>query len=243
MVVIGVTGGVGTGKTTVANMLKRLGAVVLDADAIAHEVMEPKRLAWREIVKAFGEDVLNGDQTVNRRRLAALVFRDESSRKRLERIIHPRVLREINARLHRLRRPSTACLDSARRCPERANASRGTLKTPSRARVEGRRSRKARVVVLDIPLLIEAGARELVDVLVVVTAPPEVQRQRLHAKFGWTEEETDARIRAQWDLSAKAALADAVVDNADGVETTRTQVKRLWNRLGLRSSKSSISQR
>ena len=208
MVVIGVTGGVGTGKTTVANMLKRLGAVVLDADAIAHQVMEPKRLAWRQIVKTFGEGVLNDDQTVNRRRLAALVFQDEQSRKRIERIIHPRVLRQIKVRLHRLRR-----------------------------------TRKMQVVVLDIPLLIEAGAQDLADVLVVVTASPDVQRERLRAKFGWTDEEITARIGAQWDVSAKAALADVVVDNADGVETTRTQVKRLWNRLVPRSSKSSTSRR
>ena len=207
MVVIGVTGGVGTGKTTVANMMKRLGAVVLDADAIAHQVMEPKRLAWRQIVKTFGEGVLNDDQTVNRRRLAALAFHDEPSRRRLERIIHPRVLREIKARLHRLQR------------------------------------RNIKAVVLDIPLLIEVGAHDMVDTLVVVTAPPEVQRERLKAKFGWTDEETSARIAAQWDLSAKAALADVVVDNADGVETTRTQVKRLWSKLAPRSSKSSTSRR
>ena len=220
MIVIGVTGGVGTGKTTVANMMKRLGAVVLDADVIAHQVMEPKRLAWREIVKAFGKGVLNDDQTVNRRRLAALIFRDEALRRRLERIIHPRVLRQIKSRLRRLRRPST-----------------------SQVRVEGRRSRRTRAVVLDIPLLVETGAQNLVDALVVVTAPPEVQRRRLKDKFGWTDEETRARIDAQWDLAAKAALADAVVDNADGVETTRTQVRRLWNRLVPRNNKSSISRR
>ena len=208
MVVIGVTGGVGTGKTTVANMLKRLGAVVLDADAMAHQAMEPRRLAWREIVKAFGEGVLNDDQTVNRKRLAALAFQDEQNRKRIERIIHPRVLREIKVRLHRLRR-----------------------------------IRKMQVVVLDIPLLIEAGAQDLADVLVVVTAPADVQRERLRDKFGWTDEEITARISAQWDLSAKAALADLVVDNGDGVEATRTQVKRLWNRLVPHSSKSSTSRR
>ena len=76
MVVIGVTGGVGTGKTTVAKMFAQLGAAVLDADAIAHRLMEPKRLAWRVIVAAFGEGILNADQTINRRKLAAVVFAD-----------------------------------------------------------------------------------------------------------------------------------------------------------------------
>lgn len=195
--VIGVTGGVGTGKSTVAGMFRKLGAVVLDADAIAHEVMEPKRIAWRQIVRAFGEGILNDDGTVNRRKLAGLVFQDIEARRRLERIIHPPVLREIRRRLHRLRR-----------------------------------SRRTRAVVLDVPLLIEAGAQALADALVVVTAPPEVQRERLRVKHGWSDEEMEARRAAQMELSAKVALADYVVDNADGVEATRTQVKQLWEQLG-----------
>ena len=194
MVVIGITGGVGTGKSTVAKMFQQLGAVVLDADVIAHLVMEPKRLAWRQIVKAFGEDVLNEDQTINRKRLAAIVFADDERRKWLERIIHPKVLHVIKQQLHRLKR-----------------------------------SRRVRAVVLDVPLLMEAGAEGLADVLVVVTAPPQVQRERLKKKYGWSEEETNARMAAQWDLSAKVALADHVVENSDGVDATRTQVKRIWN--------------
>ena len=208
MVVIGVTGGVGTGKSTVAGMFKRLGAVVLDADAIAHRVMEPRRLAWREIAKTFGERMLNDDQTINRRRLASLVFSDEPSRRRLDAIIHPRVMREIRRHLHRLRG-----------------------------------SRRIRAVVLDVPLLVEVGAQQFVDALVVVTAPPGVQRERLKRQHGWSEEETHARIAAQWKLSAKAALADHVVDNSDGVDATRTQVKRIWDQLGLRNRQSSTSRR
>ena len=196
MVVIGVTGGVGTGKSTVATMFKQLGAVVLDADVIAHQIMEPKRLAWRQIVKTFGEDILNEDQTINRRRLATLVFHDEQQRKRLERIIHPPVLRWVKQRLHRLAR-----------------------------------SRRVRAVVLDVPLLVEVGAQGLVDALVVVTTPPQVQRERLTHKYGWLEEEAEARVAAPWDLSAKVALADHVVDNSNGVDSTRTQVKRIWSKL------------
>ena len=196
MVVIGVTGGVGTGKSTVAKMFEQLGAAVLDADAMAHRVMEPKRLAWRQIVKAFGERLLNDDQTINRSRLASIVFRDEQSRRRLERIVHPPVLRHIRQQLHRLRR-----------------------------------SRRIRAVVLDVPLLVEVGAQDLVDALVVVTAPPELQRERIRRRYGWSEEEARSRIAAQWELSAKVALADQVVDNSDGVDATRTQVKRIWNQL------------
>ncbi|MBI4597365.1 MAG: dephospho-CoA kinase [Candidatus Omnitrophica bacterium] len=196
MIVIGVTGGVGMGKSTVAKMLARKGAVVLDADALSHEAMEPKKLAWRKIVKAFGERVLNDDQTIRRQQLAAVVFRDAQQRQRLEQILHPQVLRMMKQQIQRLRR-----------------------------------SCKVNAVVVDVPLLLEAGGSGLVDALVVVTARPEVQRQRLKNAHGWTDEEIDARMAAQWDVSAKAALADVVVENSDGVDRTRTQVDRLWNRL------------
>jgi dephospho-CoA kinase len=207
MIVIGVTGGVGTGKSTVAGMFKRLGAVVLDADLIAHRLMEPKRLAWRRIVKEFGPAVLNDDETINRRRLAEMVFKSEQFRERLEAIVHPGVMREIRRQLHQLRR-----------------------------------TRRLKAVVLDVPLLIEVGAHKLVDAVVVVTAPPEVQRERVRRQHGWTEAELDARVRAQLGVSAKAALADHVVDNGNGVDATRTQVTRLWQKLVLlRPKRSSIS--
>ena len=208
MVVIGLTGGVGTGKSTVAGMFKRLGAAVLDADAIAHEVMEPKHLAWRKVVQAFGESILNSDQTINRARLAARVFADAGERVRLERIVHPHVLREIRQRLRRLGR-----------------------------------SRRTRAVVLDVPLLVEAGAHRLADALVVVTAPPDIQRRRIRERRGWSAEEAESRIGAQWELSAKAALADHVVDNGNGVDATRTQVKGIWRQLVPANRPSSTSRR
>ena len=199
MVVIGVTGGVGTGKSTVAKMFKELGAAVLDADAIAHQVMEPKRLAWRQIVETFGEGVLNEDQTINRSRLASIVFQDVQRRKQLEAMIHPHVLRHIKQQLHRLRR-----------------------------------NRRVKAAVLDVPLLVETGADQFVDALVVVTAPPSVQRERLSRRYGGSED-LEARIASQWELSAKVALADYVVDNANGVDATRTQVKRIWQQLEQRN--------
>ena len=195
MVVIGVTGGVGTGKSTVAKMFQALGAVVLDADAMAHQLMEPKRLGWRRVVERFGEDILNEDQSINRRRLAEIVFRDAQRRRDLEAIIHPQVLRQIKQQLRRLGR-----------------------------------SRRVRAVVLDVPLLVEVDAQGMADALVVVTAPRDVQMQRLSHRYG-DPEEARVRIAAQMELSAKAALADVVVDNAGTLDATRTQVKRIWEQL------------
>ncbi|MCP9447535.1 MAG: dephospho-CoA kinase [Nitrospira sp.] len=94
MVLVGLTGGVATGKSTVASMFKQCGAVIIDADALARSVVEPGKPAWREIVKSFGKTVLNPDRTINRRVLGDIVFRDPEKLRRLERIVHPRVSRE-----------------------------------------------------------------------------------------------------------------------------------------------------
>lgn len=94
MILIGLTGGVATGKSTVAQMFKQCGAVVIDADVLAREVVQPDKPAWRDVVRTFSKKVLNPDRTINRQALGSIVFRYPAKRRRLERIIHPRVARE-----------------------------------------------------------------------------------------------------------------------------------------------------
>jgi dephospho-CoA kinase len=94
MILVGLTGGVATGKSTVAKMFKQCGAVVIDADELAHEVVKPGKPAWREIGALFGIAVLNQDRSLNRQALGSIVFRNPKKRRQLERIIHPRVARE-----------------------------------------------------------------------------------------------------------------------------------------------------
>lgn len=91
MKLIGLTGGIASGKSTVAKILGRLGAAIIDADALAREVVEPDRDAWREIVASFGPEVLRADRTLDRQKLRAIIFNDAGARKKLESIIHPRV--------------------------------------------------------------------------------------------------------------------------------------------------------
>lgn len=102
MQLIGLTGGIASGKSTVAKILEQLGAAVVNADALAREVVEPGRDAWKEIVDAFGAEVLQPDQSLDRQKLRAIIFNNPEARKKLESIIHPRVraLAEERIRQH-----------------------------------------------------------------------------------------------------------------------------------------------
>ncbi|HXV79165.1 MAG TPA: dephospho-CoA kinase [Candidatus Binatia bacterium] len=91
MKLVGLTGGIASGKSTVAAILRRLGASIINADKLAREVVEPEQEAWKEIVAMFGLDILHKDKTLDRRKLRKIVFENAEARKQLEAIIHPRV--------------------------------------------------------------------------------------------------------------------------------------------------------
>jgi dephospho-CoA kinase len=94
MIVVGLTGGIATGKSTVAQLFKQCGAIVIDADKLARDMVRPGTPAWREIVKSFGKSILRTDRSINRHALGLIVFRNRGKLRRLEGIIHPRVARE-----------------------------------------------------------------------------------------------------------------------------------------------------
>jgi dephospho-CoA kinase len=97
--VIGLTGGIGSGKSTVATILRELGCEIIDADQVARDVVRPGLPAYEEIVSSFGRDVLLPDGTLDRKKLAAIVFRDPAARLRLEAITHPRIALETQRRI------------------------------------------------------------------------------------------------------------------------------------------------
>jgi dephospho-CoA kinase len=100
---IGVTGGIGSGKSTVAGMLGELGATVINADRVGHEVYEPGTRGWQQIVDAFGQGVVAPDGTIDRKRLGTIVFADPAALKRLNAIVHPLIHDEIARRISALR--------------------------------------------------------------------------------------------------------------------------------------------
>lgn len=103
MLVIGLTGGIGTGKSEAARHLKGLGAAVIEADAVGHEVYKPNTECWREVVSAFGEDVLQPNGEIDRRKLGGIVFSSPEQLARLNGIVHPGIARMVTDQLERLR--------------------------------------------------------------------------------------------------------------------------------------------
>jgi dephospho-CoA kinase len=98
MLIVGLTGGVASGKTAVSKVLKEQGAYIIDADHIARELVQPRKPAWKEIIRAFGQEILQEDGCIHRKKLAGRVFADIKQRKRLNRILHPRIRKEMDRR-------------------------------------------------------------------------------------------------------------------------------------------------
>lgn len=197
MLVIGLTGGIAAGKSTVCAMFAERGAVCLDSDRLAHEAMEPGRPAYQEIVQRFGPSVVGPDGVLNRRALGALVFRDDAARRELEAIIHPRVIEAVQ---------------------ERVAALRAAPEPPP-------------LVVVEIPLLFEAGLEWLVDKTIVVAAEQGIQLQRLTSRSGLSPEEAMLRIKAQMPSGEKERRADFVIHTDMPLDAVRKQVDCIWQAL------------
>jgi dephospho-CoA kinase len=191
---VGLTGGIGSGKSTVARMLAERGAVVVDADQIARELVEPGGAALAELVTEFGPRILQADGSLSRAELAALAFSDPRATERLNAIMHPLI---------------------------RVEAERRIGEEP-----------QAPVVVYDMPLLVETGQRDLVDVVVVVDVPEEVQLDRAVRLRGLDEEDVQRRMSVQASRADRLARADVVIDNSGSLPRTHEQVDALWESLG-----------
>jgi dephospho-CoA kinase len=99
MKTIGLTGGIGSGKSTVSQILAELGAFVIDADKVGHDIYLPGKEAWQQVADAFGRDILAPDQTIDRKKLGAIVFGSDEARKKLNAIVHPLMFKDIDRRI------------------------------------------------------------------------------------------------------------------------------------------------
>lgn len=200
MLVVGLTGGIGSGKSTVASLLAERGAVTIDADALARAAVEPDGPAYRAVVGRFGAGVLAADGAIDRRRLAAVVFADPQARADLEAIVHPAVRAAVAERV-------AALADSDR------------------------------IVVVEIPLLVESPAsRADLQAVIVVDCPEDMAVARLVAQRGMSDADARARVAAQASRDERLALADVIVDNGNGLDRLADEVDRCWRWLEHRAS-------
>lgn len=190
--ILGITGSFGSGKTTVARIFKSFGAKIIDADKLAHKCIRPENPAYKRIVNVFGKDILNKNRTINRENLARIVFNNKNFLKRLDKIIHPQVIRIIKQQIN---------------------------------------TAKSKIIVLDAPLLIEAGLRQIVDKIIVVKITRKKQIERIKNKTFLGSLDILKRIKSQISLSRKVRLADFVIDNSGTINKTRSQVVRIWKKL------------
>jgi dephospho-CoA kinase len=192
MFTVGLTGGIGSGKSTVADLFAELGTPVVDTDAIAHQLTAPGGAALAAIHAQFGDAVMQADGTLDRAALRHRVFSDSAARRQLEAILHPRIRQDV----------------------ERALA---TLVAP--------------YALVVIPLLVETGGyRDLLDRVLVVDCPEDLQIARVVARSGLGREEVNAILAAQAGRAERLAAADDVIVNTASAEALRAEVAALHRR-------------
>lgn len=173
--IVGVTGGIGSGKSAVTERFERLGVTVVDADQAARVVVEPGRPALAAIAERHGSGILLADGSLDRAALRRIVFADPAQREWLEQLTHPRIGEEIRAQLQAASSP---------------------------------------YAILASPLLLETSQKELVDLVVVVDVPEEIQLQRTMARDSNDEAQVRRIMAAQLSREARLEGADIVIDNS-----------------------------
>lgn len=200
MLVVGLTGGICSGKSTVAAMFARLGAAVIDADRVAHELQEPGQPLFEAIVSAFGREVVGEDGRIDRRKLGAMVFADPKARARLEDILHPAIVEECERRIQEAGTSGAAvCLLDAALLIE-----------------SGRQARFDRVILVEaseavqIDRLMARMGLSRDEALQRIRSQMPREEKRRHASLvienGGPLEETERQVKAAWErLSAEAS--------------------------------------
>ncbi len=191
MIVLGLTGSIGMGKSTAAKMFKLLGVPVHDSDKAVHAALMPDGLGYDRVRAMFPEAYDAGTGLIDRKKLGSIVFHDTEKLKALESILHPI-----------------------------AQSSQFSF-------IKEMRSLGKKVVVLEIPLLFETNAHERVHKTIVVSAPPDVQRERVMRRKGMTPEKFERIFEKQTKDEEKKAMADYVVHTGGGYISTLQQLRRI----------------
>jgi dephospho-CoA kinase len=189
--IIGLTGGIASGKSTVSGMLQDLGAVIIDADKIARQVVEPNQPTWHKIKHRFGEDVFYQDGELDRKKLGAIIFKDGQARTDLNAIIHP-AIRE------RMRQ-------------QKEHAQREGIE----------------LIVMDIPLLFESELEYMVEKILVVYVPEEIQKNRLMLRDEIDEKLALQKMSSQLSIEQKKDKGHAFINNSGSLSDTKKQLENI----------------
>lgn len=190
MLKVGLTGGIGCGKSTVAKIFADFNIPVLDADEIAHRLVEPDQPALVQIRQEFGADILNPDGSLNRKKLRERVFSDLGQKQKLESILHPLIFKTLQTELEQLTAP---------------------------------------YCIVSIPLLFETGMAHLVDRILVIDCPVEMQIERVKTRDKIAVERIQSIIDSQVSRATRKAKADDLIDNSGADYRLAEQVKKLHN--------------
>lgn len=203
MLKLGLTGGIAAGKSVVGEMLVALGAHLIQADTVSHQLMQPGEAVYQEVVRAFGSGILNPDNTVNRARLAEAAFGGGNKPSRIQelnKIVHPAVVKKQDEWMEAI----------------------------------SRRDPKA-IAIVEAALILEAGAANHFDRLLVVTCRPDqrVERwaTRTNVNLETARQEVARRMAAQFPDEKKIKAADYVIDNSGSLDETKAKVNALYPKL------------
>ena len=192
MKIIGLTGGIASGKSTVSRFLAEMGAIIINADEVAHETLKSDIELQQEIVADFGDQILTAEGRIDRERLGEIVFTNPDALARLNRIMHPRLYEMV------------------------------------RAQLEDYRQQKVKVVILEVPLLIEAGWTALVDEIWVTVASEATVLGRLQQQVGLSSKQALARIGSQMPAKDRIKHADVVIDTDCSLDELKARVAKPW---------------
>jgi len=204
MKVIGLTGGIGSGKSTVSGFLAELGTIIIDVDKVWHEALKADSELRQKIVAAFGDGIVKPSGEIDRKKLGKIVFAHSEALARLNNIMHPWMYKTVKAQLGEYRRRGVRVV---------------VLEAP---------------LLIEVPLLMRAGQPSLsdeVDEVWVTVAPESVVLKRLKEKSGLSEPESLARIRSQLPSEEKVKQADVVIDTDCSLAELRAKVRKLWEKL------------
>lgn len=191
---IGLTGSIGSGKSSVSNIFMKNNIKIIDADKIAREILD-KGNTLKEIVDYFGIEVLDSNKNLDRKKLGNLVFSDANKLDKLNAITHPKIKEEIQKKL------------------------------------DDYESIDEKIVILDIPLLIESHMTNMADLVLLITCNEDIQINRIMNRDNISKSEAVRRIKSQMNVEEKKKYADYIIDNSSTIEELEYNVKKFLNYL------------